>query len=179
MQTPISTTVLDVSNAASATIQGLELEATTLLSKGVQAGGHLAWLSAKYDQYLAVEPAGGRRDVSGHRLNNAPEWSGRGWIEWTQVLGASYRLSLRGDATWKSTVYFTPFNDRIERQGPLGLLDLSAEFGPARRRWSVSAYVRNLTNERYITDSHAPFLPAIGGRPGDPRLIGVQLSIRR
>ena len=95
------------------------------------------------------------------------------------MLGASDRVSLRTDATWKSTVYFTPFNDDIERQAPLGLLDLSAEFGPARPRWSISAYVRNLTDERYITDSHAPFLPAIGGRPGDPRLVGVQLSIRR
>ena len=180
VQTPISTTVLDVSNAASATIQGLELEATTLLRNGVQAGGHLAWLSAKYDQYLAVEPAGGRSDVSGHRLNNAPEWSGRGWIEWTHVLGASYRLSLRSRCDMEEHGVFHAVQRSTSSGRGRWACSISApSSAPPGARWSISAYVRNLTNERYITDSHAPFLPAIGGRPGDPRLIGVQLSIRR
>ena len=61
----------------------------------------------------------------------------------------------------------------------MGLLDLSAEFGPAHRRWSVVAYVRNLTGEDYITGSNGALTAAIGGRPGDPRRAGVQLAIER
>ena len=54
------------------------------------------------------------------------------------------------------------FNDRIQRQGPLGPLDISAEFGPAHRHWSVLAYGCNFTNEPYITGSNSAPLPAIG-----------------
>ena len=129
VQTPITTSLLDVSNAAAATIRGFELEATTLARPPVQAGGHLAWLDATYDRYLAVGPGGATVDVAGNRLNNSPEWSGRMWIDWTRAIGRASALSLRADSTWKSTVFYTPFNDSIQRQGPLGLLDISAEFG--------------------------------------------------
>ena len=49
-------------------------------------------------------------------------------------------LSLRADSRWQSTVFFTPFNDAVQRQSAYGLLDLSAELGP--RRWTVGVYAR-------------------------------------
>jgi iron complex outermembrane recepter protein len=179
VQTPITTTLLDVSNAAAATIRGVELEGATLLGSRTQVGGHLAWLDATYDRYVAIAPGNVGIDVAGHRLNNTPEWSGRIWIEWTRAIGRGYALSLRGDSTWKTTVFFTPFNDRVQQQRPLGLLDASVELGPTHRRWVIEAYGRNLTNEPYITGTNSAPLPAIGSRPGEPRLIGVQLTIGR
>jgi outer membrane receptor protein involved in Fe transport len=86
-------------------------------------------------------------------------------------------LSLRLESRWQSTVFFTPFNDAVQRQGPYGLLDASLEFG--RPRWSLGAYARNLTNEDSITGTFSSPPPAIGGRPGDPRRLGLQLVIRR
>jgi iron complex outermembrane receptor protein len=179
VQTAITTAVLDVTNAAAATIQGLELEATTLLGHRVQAGGHLAWLDATYDRYMATGVGGVTGDAAGNRLNNSPEWSGRVWVDWTRALSRSISFSVRADSTWKTTAFFTPFNDRIQRQQPFGLLDVSAGFGPTHPRWSVSAFVRNLTNEVYITGSNGAPEPAIGGRPGDPRRVGIQLTIER
>jgi iron complex outermembrane receptor protein len=181
VQTPITTSVLDVSNAAAATINGVEVEATTLVRDSVQVGGHIAWLNARYDRYFAVGPEGGSVtvDVAGHRLNNAPEWSGRTWIDWTLATGGASTLSLRADSTWKSTVFFTPFNDNIQQQGPMGLLDISAEFSPSHRRWAVVTYVRNLTDHAYVTGSNSAPLPAIGGRPGDPRRVGLQFVVGR
>jgi outer membrane receptor protein involved in Fe transport len=88
-------------------------------------------------------------------------------------------VSLRADSRWQSTVFFTPFNDAIQRQVSYGLLDLSAEFGPAHRRWSFAVFARNLTNEDYITGTFSSPPPAIGGRPGEPRLAGVQLTFQR
>jgi hypothetical protein len=43
----------------------------------------------------------------------------------------------------------------------------------------VAAYARNLTNEQYITGTFGTAAPAIGGRPGEPRQIGVQIMVRR
>jgi iron complex outermembrane recepter protein len=179
VQTPITTSLLDVSNAAAATIHGVEVEATTLLRDTVQVGGHVGWLDARYDRYLAVGPGGLSVDAAGHRLNNAPEWSGRTWVDWRVTTGSMGTLSFRADSTWKSTVFYTPFNDRIQQQGSFGLLDVSAEFGPRQRRWSIVTYVRNLTNEDYITGSNSAPQPAIGGRPGDPRQVGLQFVIGR
>jgi iron complex outermembrane receptor protein len=179
VQLAIRPGVIDISNAATATIRGVELEAAALLAPAVQTGGHLSWLDARYDRYIATDVGGVRGDVSGRRLANAPEWSGRLWLEWTAAVGRTNALTLRGDSTWRTTVYFTPFNDAVQRQRPYALLDVSAEIGPIHRRWSVAAFAKNLTNEDYITGTFSSPPPAIGGRPGDPRQAGVQFVIRR
>ena len=61
------------------------------------------------------------------------------------------RLSLSAESTAQSTVFYTPFNDGIQRQSPYGLLGARVEYGPGNRRWTVGAYVRNLTNTDYVT----------------------------
>ena len=104
VQTPIGIGVLDIRNAAAATIRGVELEGTSLIGRGIEAGGHLAWLDATYDRYIAVTVEGFTGDVSGNRLNNAPELAGRVWIEWAGDIGHSRRLSLSAESTAQSTV---------------------------------------------------------------------------
>jgi iron complex outermembrane receptor protein len=179
VQTAIRPGVIDISNAAAATIRGLELEATAGLSRGSRIGGHVAWLDAAYDRYFAVGVGGVTGDVAGHRLNNAPDWSGRLWMEWSGGVGRAAIASVRADMRWQSTVFYTPFNDAVQRQRPWGLLDVGAEFGPKRRHWSIGAYARNLTNEDYITGAFSSPPPAIGGRPGESRQAGIQLTLRR
>src|SRR4029453_3307122 len=173
-----------ISNAADATISGVELEASVAIVPGLRLGGHLASLDATYDRYVAVGVGGVTGDVAGNRLSNAPEWSGRLWLEWSRRAGRLGALLLRAASRWQSTVFFTPFNDAVERQSPYGLLELSAELGP--RRFTISAYARNLTDEDYITGSlgsppppppRAP-PPGIGGRPAEPREWGVRLAVR-
>jgi iron complex outermembrane receptor protein len=179
VQTSIRPGVIDISNAAHATIDGVEVETSALLTTEVQAGGHVSWLNARYDRYLAVGVGGVTGDVAGNHLTNAPEWSGRLWIQWDRPTGANHSVSLLADAAAQTTVYFTPFNDTIQRQVPYGQLNLSAEFGPKTRRWSAGILARNITNQNFITGSFSSPPPAIGGRPGEPREISVQFAIRR
>jgi iron complex outermembrane receptor protein len=80
VQTPIGIGVFDIRNVASATIRGVEVANTSRLGRGFEAGGHVTWLDATYDQYIAVANNGVTGDVAGNRLNNAPEWAGRLWI---------------------------------------------------------------------------------------------------
>ena len=179
VQTALRPGVIDISNAAAATIRGVEIEGTARLARGMRAGGHATWLDAIYDRYIAVGVGGATGDVTGHRLTNAPAWSGRLWLEWNGRLPRAGIASVRADGRWQSTVFFTPFNDTIQRQRPYGLMDISVEFGPKHRHWSCGVYARNLTNEDYITGSFSSPPPAIGGRPGEPRDFGVQLTLRR
>ena len=178
VQTPLRPGVIDISNAAEATIRGVELEGVVRVSR-LRAGGHLAWLDATYDRYNAVGVGGITGDVAGNRLNNAPEWSGRAWLEWNLDVGRARGLSFRTDSIWQSTVFFSPFNDAVQRQRPYGLLDVSVEFGPKRGPWSIGAYARNLTGEDYITGAYGTPPPAFGGRPGDTRRFGVRFTVAR
>jgi outer membrane receptor protein involved in Fe transport len=87
-------------------------------------------------------------------------------------------LSLFVDVLRQSTVYFTPINDSIQRQGAYGLVNANITVHP-RPRWSLGFYARNLTNTRYITGTSSVPPPAIGGRPGEPRQLGIQLNVTR
>ena len=169
VQTPIGIGVFDIRNAAAATIRGVEVENTSRIGRGIEAGGHVTWLDATYDRYIAVAVDGSTGDVSGNRLNNAPEWAGRLWIEWSGDVGQSRRLSIAGDTTAQSTVYYTPFNDNIQRQGAYGLLSTRVEYGPSHRRWTIGAYARNLTNTDYVTGTFGTPPTAFAGRPGPSR----------
>jgi iron complex outermembrane receptor protein len=177
VQITIRPGVIDISNAAAATIRGAELEGAWQLASGLRVGGHLAWLDARYDEYVAVGVGGVTGDVSGRFLTNAPEWSGRTFVDWRVAAARAGTLSLRADARFQSTAYFTPFNDDVQRQAPYGLLDASLEL--QRGRLSIGAYARNLTGESYITGTFSSPPPAIGGRPGEPRLVGVELALRK
>jgi iron complex outermembrane receptor protein len=179
VQAPIGIGVFDISNAAAATVRGVEVESSGRLGGGLEAGGHLAWLDATYDRYIAVGSGGVTGDVTGNRLNNAPEWSGRVWLERTGNIGSSTRITLTVDATAQSTVFYTPFNDRIQRNHAYGLLGARAELGPSNRRWAVNVYARNITNTDYITAAFSASPVAFGGRPGPSRETGLQLIIGR
>jgi iron complex outermembrane receptor protein len=178
VQTPIGIGVFDIRNAAAAIVRGLEVEEALRLGRGVNLGGHYTWLDATYDQYIAVGTGGITGDVAGNRLNNAPEFAGRGWVEWVTNLRSGL-LSVTADATAQSTVYFTPFNDNIQRQGAYVLLGGRVEYGPSDRRWSVGAYARNLTNTDYIMATFGTSPAAFGGRPGASRQFAIDLNLRR
>jgi iron complex outermembrane receptor protein len=178
VQTAIVPGTIDISNAAEATIRGAEVEIQALPRRDVAIGGHTALLDATYDRYLAVAAGGVLADVAGNRLNNAPLWSGRFYAEWRPDRGKFHRL-LRAETAWQSTVYFSPLNDDIQRQRPYALLHLAAELGPASRHWRVLIFARNVTHTNYITGSFSSPPPAYGGRPGEARRIGAELSFGR
>jgi iron complex outermembrane receptor protein len=171
--------IIDIANAAAATIRGVEAEGTIRLGRGARAGGHLAWLDARYDRYVAVGGSTGTTDVAGRQLNNAPSASGRAWIEWSATIRRAGTISLRGDTRWQSTVYFTPFNDLVQRQRPYGVIDVSADLKPRHGNWSVGVWARNLTSVRYNTGTFSSPPPAIGGRPGEPLRAGVEFTVWR
>jgi iron complex outermembrane receptor protein len=178
VQTPVAVGVFDIGNAASATVRGVELEAGAGIGRGLTAAGHVAWLDATYDHYVAVAVGGTTGDVAGKRLNNAPQFSGRASIEWTGHIGGAMRLSLAAEASAQSTVYYTPFNDAIQRQLPYGLLGARAELGPSNRRWAINLFGRNLADTDYIMATFGTAPTAFGGRPALSRQFGVQLAVR-
>lgn len=176
VQTPVRPGVFDITNAATATIRGIELEAEIRTGPGWRLGGHAAWMDARYDRYTAVGPGGSSVDAAGRRLFNAPEYSGRTFLEYQRQLGAAGALSVWVEALMQSTVYFTPLNDPVQRQGAHGLVNANVTLRP-RRRWSIGVFARNLTDTGYLTGTSSVPPPAIAGRPGEGRRFGLQLTL--
>jgi iron complex outermembrane receptor protein len=169
--------LIDISNAASATIKGIDVEATAA-GRGVHVTGNLSRLDATYGPYLAVGAGGVTREAAGNRLNNAPLYSGSGSVLYECAVGSGWTAFARGDVSWQSRVFFTPFNDAVETQHAYGLAHLRAGAGPRHRRWEVAVYARNVTNTDYITGTGNGAPNAISGRPGEPRQAGTQFTIR-
>lgn len=179
VQSFIAPGVQDTRNAASATIAGVELEAAGAWG-GLQVVGHMSWLDATYDRYIAIGAGNVTGDAAGHRLNNAPEWSGSSSAVYEFPIHGATTAFVRGDVSWQSRVFFTPFNDAVETQPAYALVHLRIGLQPRSRRWELTAYSRNLLNRHYLTGTlNLNDLPAITGRPGEPRQWGTQLTIRR
>jgi len=170
--------VLDISNAASAAIKGIEIEAAVKPATGLQFASSFSWLDATYRRYLAAGTGGVTQDAAGHRLNNAPEWSGNQSAVYEFATGRAGTAYVRGDVSWQSRVFFTAFNDAIETQPLHALVNLRVGWEPRHRRWEIAVYVRNVGNRAYITGTANFPMNAIGGRPGEPRHWGTQFTLR-
>ena len=170
---------IDISNAGSATITGLEVEVAAAAGHGVQLAGQVSWLDATYNRYLSTLPGGSTLDAAGNRLNNAPEWSGSASAVYDRAIGRAGTASVRADMSWQSRVFFTPANDAIETQGGYGLVHLRAGFEPRGRRWEMAIYVRNVGARDFITGTANVPPTAFTGRPGEPRHWGTQFTLRR
>ena len=48
----------------------------------------------------------------------------------------------------------------------------------AKRRWSVNAYARNVTNTDYLMATFGTSPVAFGGRPAAPRQFALELAVR-
>ncbi len=167
---------VDVTNAASATISGAELEAVASVTAALELTLGLAYLDATYDDYPEAPAAGGGTvDAEGNRLNNAPELSAQVGLNYNRQfsLGTFYAS---GHYAWQDEVFFTADNNSVDRQASYGLFDASLGILSVDERWEVSLWGHNLTDEDYITWSVQYTPPGRTGHAGPPRTYGVRVA---
>lgn len=193
-----------LTNAAEATLKGFEAELRASLGSGFELNLGASFLDAKFDEFLTEDPAvnaapaalgpnagacerrdttpgAGNRSVSlaGCDLRRAPEFSGNIGLSWEGSVGAG-TLGIRGDYAYKGKQYFTQFNRETVSQDGYGLLNLRATYTGADERWSITAWVDNLTDEEYFSTVLESGVPPPGTLVaqaiiGAPRTVGVGL----
>jgi iron complex outermembrane receptor protein len=169
------------SNAASASVKGVEFELTALPVEGLQLNANIAYLDAGYSSFCAdlngpsmfdmapTSPCGGESinitdgttgpglyllddDFSGTPLQRAPKWQ--------LTLGATYEFAV-GDAGFvvlnASYNYVSNLNVEVRgfplsNRGKVNLVDASITFKDVDDRFSLSVYGKNMTNERYLNN---------------------------
>lgn len=150
------------SNAKKAHSTGAELELTWLPAKNWELSGALGLIRAKYDDYDA-----GTHDFDGKTIENTPSRTLRLSAAYLAPGGGYARIDVRN----QGRVFF--YDDAAKgfaREKGYTTVDLKAGYRFAD--WDVYAFVRNLTDEEYLTgfmSSAAATMASFGA----PRRVGV------
>ncbi len=172
-------------NAAEATITGIEVESSVMLTETLSADFSLGYLDAKYDRFPGIdadrngvyEPA--IDDPAAERLEfeRVPEFEFTAGLQHRMPLGDSAELFSRVSYQWRDDHFVDTLNSPSIAVDSYGLLDASITYDRFGDGWSVAIFGRNLTDEDFHDfgfdgGTHR----AVWG--GVPRTYGIELTTR-
>ncbi|RZA33723.1 MAG: TonB-dependent receptor, partial [Lysobacteraceae bacterium] len=139
----------DFANAGKGTVNGLELEYQWLPNANWLISGNLAWLDAKYDEFIT----GGVNVADSQRFTNAPEFSGALNVEYRTDLANGGNLSARVGYSYQAEVWPTTDLSPVIRQEGYGLVNAGVIWKP-NATWSFALQGSNLADEEYRTTGY-------------------------
>lgn len=155
----------DFTNAGKGTINGAEIEYQWLPNEHWLISGNLAWLDAKYDEFITS----GVNVADSQYFTNAPEFSGALNVEYRIPLANGGNLSARVGYSYQSEVWpTTDLSPAIKQEG-YGLVGAGVIW-KINDSWQLSLQGSNLADEEYRTTGYN--IPAYGvltGFYGPPR----------
>ncbi len=137
---------LIIQNAAQASIDGLEIDATALLTENLSLVANFGYLDATYDDY-SYEGV----DYSGNRLNQAPEYSVFAALDYERDIASLGTVRAFVSYSWQDEEFFRPENDPLN--GNQGFEKLDARLGLSPRAmpgFTFELWAQNLTDDRYV-----------------------------
>jgi iron complex outermembrane recepter protein len=181
-------------NAAEATVKGVEFEVKTLVTEELEFNLTGTWLDAEYDTFLSAQGINTDgspriRDLSGNSLINAPEWSINANANYTVDLSNGGTVEVFGQITYRDQVYFTQFNEAAVGQDDITLVDARIAYTTPDGSWQLGVYGKNIFDKEYFqngvrftsTSDPATDTSAIGnalGYPAPGAQYGVQMNYR-
>lgn len=172
-----------VENASTATIDGVELEVEAIPYPGLKLTGSATRLEGEYGRFFSIDPIFpelGNQDLGGNTTTQAPKWQLGTSGEYNFPISNSLEMTARVDYKWQSKVYFDIYNDALNVQDSYGLLNASLALSTADNDWSLSAWIRNASDERYLSQANVKpgAAPSRAGSLGTPRMYGATLTYR-
>ena len=186
-------------NAATARLRGVELEAVIRPSRADRISGFISYLDAKIrsfptasdnlssgsGNYNAITTAFGNlplpstviRDVSGNELPNAPKWSGR--ISYAHIfdMGNAGKITPSVDFYVQSRTFSDIQNYVQSRRASYTKTDLNLRYETSDGQLSVTAFVNNLENER-VPNNLVTVWSSTTANYDPPRTYGVRLGMQ-
>jgi iron complex outermembrane recepter protein len=149
-------------NAGETRQRGLEIDTHFAATQDLQLNASVTYLNAEYKEFETACYVGdadaqcavdGSKDVSGEATPFAPDWK--------VVLGGRYTKAIPGwDADgflqlnyrWQSETQYEANQNPLTLQDQYGVFDLSFGLEDQAGRYEVTFYVRNLTDENYVSN---------------------------
>lgn len=165
---PIGNFVPVLSNAASAEIKGIEVEASAALVDWLRVDGSLGYVDAEYKDFSA-EALANYPAISGFRIANTPKWTVNVGATATFFDNESGRAFTRIDYAYRSGQFKEFSNEPALYQPGFGLLNASLTYVLPGERVQVSGGVTNITDKAYISsgvyNSGIGYAQAVVARP--------------
>ena len=178
-----------IQNAASVRVNGAEAEFSLNVTRRLSVRFAGAYLDAEYSSFPnaiisvpracpAGVPACGNnsvmQDVSGNPAVRSPKWTLTGGLVYRAPLGGGYSLNFSGNAYYNSGFAWEASN-RV-REDDYTVINAQLELASPGDRWTVAAFVRNLTDERYYALVNTT-ANEDRGQFADPRVFGVTVGL--
>lgn len=173
---------LDVTNAAAATVDGVEAEAMWRPERHWTLNASGSYINAVYSNFFNLDglnPTAGLQNLKGNLLDNSPRESFSVGVAYrTDPLSFGF-LTARIDASYRSRIYFREFNTPLDSQAPYGLVNLNLVWDSLDGKYTARLYATNLANQAYVQAQGDS--TSIGTRYvtwGAPRQIGGEVRLR-
>lgn len=141
-------------NIPKSRVRGLEAELVYTPVEPLRLEASLGLLDATVrSDYLSSDPSRGGAlfQIKGNQLPNAPRRTLKLAAEYTIEAGSDWTVRPRIDFYSQSGFHSREFNVPADKVGSWSQLDASIQIANRGKDWSVSAFVKNLTNEDSIT----------------------------
>lgn len=165
-----------IGNAATAEIQGAEMEMFYRPVPGLDVKASYSWLDAEFESFAS----GATADHSGNTLPRAPEHKFNLGAQYEWRLAELGTLMARLDWTRQSRIYFEASNTDMEVQDRYDVVDVRLALRAPDDAWEVALWGKNLDDELIKTHvvSFAPFQQELNTYQ-PPRTYGITLEVRR
>lgn len=189
---------LVTSNAARATIQGIEAEWSWRLTRTDRLVGNVSFLDAKFDDFLTCDSslldcgvAANAINLKGNSLPHAPRFSTTIAYEHDIGLAGGGKLTPRVQLHYQSKTNLSQF-DRLGANAPAaarkypdarqqdayGTVDLSLRYEEPKGKWGVEAFVVNAGDEKVKTDVSWVTGSTWTSFYNPPRTFGLKANLR-
>lgn len=172
---------VQVVNAAGAKIRGVEAELKAIPVERFELGLDVSLLDSEYRNFSTADPARaelGVIDLSGNQLSQAPDYTISASAQYTVPTSVG-DFRLRVESRWVDRVYFSPFNVAETSQGKNNKINLFWNYKHLDRRWTATAFIRNLTDKDTIASSQVSAslfgFPVLGAFD-PPRTYGLEVG---
>ena len=184
IQTPVvNGMVIAVQNAATATVNGGEIELTVqpvhdlrLTASGSLSDGKFGEFVTSSPQYLSL----GLLNLKGNRLPFNSKWAYYLDAVYTFEMADGSSIEPELSYTWRGLKYYDAFNLKNNYQPSVGTIDARLRYTSSSKKWYVEGFGKNLTDKFIITQGYASgvFLGSpIGAQREAPRTYGLRIGV--
>ncbi|GLS98908.1 TonB-dependent receptor [Sphingobium jiangsuense] len=183
-------------NIGRSKIKGVEAESQFLVTPTTLLSANVQYLDAKATSFVYQSPATGLPpltgcavspnpdpllldvDCSGFQAYNSPKWTINLAAQQTIPLG-DHKLVIAGDTQYKTSRYIAFAYLDTQRAPSMWRSNAQISFMPENERWSITAFVRNIENERQpFFATNAPVTNFLVTSTSAPRTYGARASVK-
>lgn len=162
-----------IDNAGQTRTTGVDLSLAARPVRALRLRADLTYQEARFRRYL-----NGAVSYAGNTQLRSPDFTGSFSADYDFDLGDAGQLTLRGEYSRSSQLFFDAANTRLPGlfQESYGIGNAFLTYRPRRGGWELAAWVKNVGDTEYFRNIAVAGATGLAV-PGDPRTIGLSFQI--